>query len=452
MSKETAKRPIPAVGRRRPVRLPEVGEHTLPNGLRVIAARRPGVPRFEVRLKIPIVRDGEPANAARQTVLAETLLSGTPELSSVEIAEAAQRLGGSLSTSSDVEWVVLSGSALATGLRPFLELMGTIVRDAAFPSDEVAVERERVAQEIVLARSQPEQIARDALVRRLFGHHPYGRGTPRPEAVAHVSAPALRELHEQAIRPPGSVLVVVGDVGLGRVAEAAERAFSTWGAGQRKGRRAGGALLSAPAPPRPGPLLLVDRPGAVQSNIRLAGRAVPRSHGDFPALALANAIYGGYFTSRLVDNIRERRGYTYSPGSSIEHRQAASAFTVSADVGTEVTAAALVEIRYELGRMVATDVTQEEVDAARRYLQGTLAMSIQTQAGLSSYLATLTTSGLGVDFLRDYPSALERVTIDAIRQTAVSYLAPARLLTVIVGDAGAVRRDLETLDGVTQAR
>jgi predicted Zn-dependent peptidase len=190
----------------------------------------------------------------------------------------------------------------------------------------------------------------------------------------------------------------------------------------------------------------------VQSNIRLAGRAVPRSHGDFPALALANAIYGGYFTSRLVDNIRERRGYTYSPGSSIEHRQAASAFTVSADVGTEVTAAALVEIRYELGRMVATDVTQEEVDAARRYLQGTLAMSIQTQAGLSSYLATLTTSGLGVDFLRDYPSALERVTIDAIRQTAVSYLAPARLLTVIVGDAGAVRRDLETLDGVTQAR
>ena len=446
-SKSVGPRPVPAVGPRRPVRLPEVSEHVLPNGLRVIAARRSGIPRFEARLKIPIVRNAQPANAARQTVLAETLLSGTPGLSSVEIAEAAQRLGGSLATSSDVEWVILSGSALATGLAPFLSLMGEIVRDAAFPAGEVAIERERVAQEIVLARSQPEQIARDALVRRLFGRHPYGRGTPRPEAVARVSAPALRELHGQAIRPTGSVLVVVGDVAAGRVADAAEQAFSTW----RKGPRAGGTRLAAPPPPPPGPLLLVDRPGAVQSNIRLAGPAVPRSHPDFPALALTNAIYGGYFTSRLVDNIRERRGYTYSPGSSIEHRQAASAFSVSADVGTEVTTAALVEIRYELGRIVATDVTQDELDAARRYLQGTLAMSIQTQAGLSAFLALLATNGLGVEFLREYPSALEQVTIDDVRRTAGRYLAPKRLITVIVGDSGAIRQDLETLDEVEVA-
>jgi zinc protease len=447
VSTAVSKRPIPAVGRRRPVRLPEVAEHALANGLRVIAARRPGIPRFEVRLKIPMVREGQAANAARQTLLAETLLSGTPALSSVEIAQAAQRLGGSLATSSDVEWVVLSGSALATGLDPLLGLMGDVIRNAAFPTDEVTVERERVAQEIVLARSQPEQIARDALVRRLFGRHPYGRGMPQPEAVARVSAPALRELHQHSIRPHGSVLVVVGDVGVRRVAEAAEKAFGTWS----KGRRAGRARLDPPASPRQSRLLLVDRPGAVQSNIRLAGPAIPRSHPDFPALALTNAIYGGYFTSRLVDNIRERRGYTYSPGSSIEHRQTASAFSVSADVGTEVTAAALVEIRYELGRMVATDVTQDEIDAARRYLQGTLAMSVQTQSGLSAYLSTLATNGLGVEFLRDYPAALERVTIDAVRQSAMSYLAPARLLTVVVGDAGAIRQDLEALDDVEVA-
>jgi predicted Zn-dependent peptidase len=436
------------------VRLPEVADEALPNGLRVVAARRPGIPRFEVRLRIPIVREGQPANAARQTVLAETLLAGTPQLTSVDIAQAAQRLGGSLSANSDVEWVVLSGSALATGLKSFLQLMGDVVRHASFPAGEVAVERDRIAQEIVLARSQPEQIAREALVRRLFGRHPYGWGMPKPEAVARVSAPALRELHTLRIRPSGSVLVVVGDVAVGRVAEAAEEAFGAWGT-RRRGtgapRKGAGDRLAPPPPPRPGPLLLVDRPGAVQSNIRLGGPAVSRSHADFPALALTNAIYGGYFTSRLVDNIRERRGYTYSPGSGIEHRQAASAFTVSADVGTEVTAAALVEIRYELGRIVATDVSQDELDAARRYLQGTLAMSIQTQAGLSAYLATLATNGLGVGFLRDYPAALERVTIDAVRQTAAKYLAPARLATVVVGDAGAVVQDLETLDEVEVA-
>jgi predicted Zn-dependent peptidase len=434
------------------VRLPEVAEHTLPNGLRVIAARRPGIPRLEVRLKIPTVREGQAADGARQSVMTETLLSGTPELTSRDIAQEAQRLGGSLSASSDVEWVVLSGSALAPRLGPFLDLMGDVVRDADFPSDEVVGERERLAQEIVLARSQPEVIARDALVRRLFGRHPYGRGTPVPEAVARVSAPAVRQLHAATIRPPGSVLVVVGDVAVGRVAEAAEKAFGPWSRHRKgtraAGARAAGARLAPPPPPRRSPLLLLDRPGAVQSNVRLGGPAVPRSHPDFPALALTNAIYGGYFTSRLVDNIRERRGYTYSPGSSIEHRQAASTFAISADVGTEVTAAALVEIRYELGRMVATDVAQDEIDAARRYIQGTLAMSIQTQAGLSAYLATLATNGLGVGFLREYPASLERVTIDAIRQAAATYLAPNRLLTVIVGDAAAIRQDLGSLDEV----
>jgi zinc protease len=436
---------VPAVGRSRPPRLPSVAETLLPNGLRVIVARRPGIPRFEARLRIATVRGGQVASAPRQTVLAETLLAGTPDLSSVEIAEEAQRLGGSLSTAADAEWVVLSGSALSTQLRPFLALMGDIVREASYPSEEVAIERDRVAQEIRLALSQPEQIARDALVRQLFGTHPYGRGLPDPDAVARVSAAGLRTLHAGRLLAPGSVLVIVGDVVADRALHAADEAFAGWG---RRLRRKSPPVdrLSPPKMATGGTTLVVDRAGAVQSNIRLGGPAVGRTHPDFPTLVLANAVFGGYFTSRLVDNIRERRGYTYSPGSSVEHRQVASVFTVSADVGTEVTAAALVEIRYELGRMVATEVSREELDAARRYLQGTLAMSIQTQAGLTSYLATLAGQGLGIAYLRDYPGALERVTVEDVQRVAAKYLAPRQLVTVIVGDAARVGPELEALE------
>jgi predicted Zn-dependent peptidase len=163
---------------------------------------------------------------------------------------------------------------------------------------------------------------------------------------------------------------------------------------------------------------------------------------------MANMIFGGYFSSRLVENIRENKGYTYSPRSGIEHQLVASIFNVSADVGTEVTAPALLEIRYELGRMATLPVESDELEAAKRYLIGTTALSTQTQSGLANYLFALTLGGLGFDYLRELPKRLNAVTVDDVRDAAATYLAPQRLPTVILGDAKAVRESLETLDEV----
>jgi zinc protease len=433
---------VPEVGPPRPLRPPRVSQRALANGLRVSVARRAGIPRFEVSLRIPTVLAGRADLAARQLVLAETLLSGTATATSVEISEAAQRLGGSLSTSADADWVVVSGSALSVSVVPFLRLLAEVVCEATFPAAEVALQRDRVVQEIVLARSQPETIARDALVARYFGRHAYGRGTPEPEAVAGVRPAALRAARDNRLLPSGSELVLVGDVAAPRALDAVESALGGW---RGPARATSDHQLARPAPPAPGPTVIVDRPGAVQTNIRLAGPAVPRGHADFPPLMLANMIFGGYFTSRLVDNIRERRGYTYSPGSGVEHRQVASTFTVAADVGRDVTAAALVEILYELGRMVSTLADPAELEAARRYVQGTLAMAIQTQAGLTSYLATLASSGLGIEYLREYPRLLNQVTVEAVREVSGRYLAPTRLITVMVGDARIIRAGVEAL-------
>jgi zinc protease len=428
---------IPTVDPVRAIKLPLVSDQTLRTGLRVLAARKPGVPRVEARLIIPIARGGDAGKAAAFAVLAKTLLSGTSRRSALEIAESLQAIGGGLDAFADEDDVVLTGSALAPALPELLDLLADVVTDATHPDDEVALERTRLAQEITLARSQPETIAGEALLLRLFGRHPYGRGIPDPAAVGKVRAPALRTTQAERLLPKGSVLVIVGDIRPDRAIAAVEDAFGTW-----KGR-APTTPLAPPPPLKQHPILLVPRAGAVQTNLRFGGAAVNRSHPDWPALALANLVFGGYFISRLVDNIRERRGYTYSPGSAVRHLRSASYFTVQADVGTEVTAPAIAEILYELDRMVAGPIDDAELDAAKRYLGGSLSMSMQTQAGLAAYLAMLATNGLPLEYLRDYPKRVAALSADDVIAVSRKYLAAHRLVLVAVGDGDAIAPALE---------
>ncbi|HEX7168108.1 MAG TPA: pitrilysin family protein [Acidimicrobiales bacterium] len=424
---------IPEVRKPKAIKLPSVADQTLRNGLRVLAARRPGVPRVEARLVVPTAR-GDVAPSARIRMATRTLLSGTSKRSSVDIAELLQQIGGNLDANSDEEHVVLTGSALAPDLPVLLDLLAEVLIDASFPDDEVALERARLTQEITLMRSQPETVAREALMKRMFGRHPYGRGLPSPAEVERVKPAILRSSTPERLLPTGSILVLVGDVRPDRAVAAAEEALSGWKADKRAPKPG----LSTPPTIKPGATVIIDRPGAVQTNIRMGGPAVNRSHPDFPALALANLVFGGYFVSRLVDNIREKRGYTYSPGSAVQHLDQASYFYVQADVGTEVTGPALVEIRYELERMLAGPIEPSELQSAKRFLAGTLAMSIQTQAGLAGYLAMLASSDLPLEFLRDYPKAVEALDADAVIEASRRHLAPHRLVTTLVGNSEAI--------------
>jgi predicted Zn-dependent peptidase len=152
--------------------------------------------------------------------------------------------------------------------------------------------------------------------------------------------------------------------------------------------------------------------------------------------------------SRLVDNIREKRGYTYSPGSGVGQNRQASYFFVQADVGTDVTGPALVEIRYELLRMLAGPVEEAELLSAKRYLSGTMSMSLQTQSGLASFLGTLAVNDLPVEYLRTFPAEVDALTTDDVVDASRQYLDPRRLDTVLVGDLSAIRSGVEALDEV----
>ncbi len=424
-------RPVPALGAARKARLPIVAERTLDSGLRVLAVRRTGVPLVELRLRVPFSGKGVD-HVAKAQLLGDTLLSGTDRRTAGQLAADLQALGGSLSASIDSDRLGLGGSVLAGGLPALLGLIGEVLSSASYPKDEVQGERERLVQELVIYRSQAGVVAREALLSRMYGSHPYGRELPSGKAVQAVKASALRGLHAKRVAPEGSVLVLVGDLSPARTLDLVEHSLAAWTA-------KGAAAVAPPLPEPPGgPALLIDRPGAVQTTIRMSGSAPSRTHPDHAAFTLANLVFGGYFSSRWVANIREDKGYTYSPHAGVDHPPAGSRVTLATDVSTAATAPALVETWYELGRISTVPVAQGELDQARRYAVGSLALSTATQAGLASTLSTLTAAGLGIHWLRDAPKALASVTIEDVLEVAARYLAPTRLTTVLVGDRAQV--------------
>jgi zinc protease len=439
---------IPPLGEPRPQPVPEAHETTLPNGLRVVVVPRPGVPLIELRLRVPFAARTALAagkHTARGAVLSGAVLLGTGAHDQAGIAELLQSHGAELSISTDPDRLLFATTMLPGGLGPVLGLLAELLTDATYPDGPVEGERDRVAERIAIARSQPGVIARTALAARRYGDHPYAIQLPDDHLVMAVDGDALRHLHRERVLPAGSSLVLVGDLDPRAVTDVVASALAPWSA-------TGHAVEAPPAPEvRPPGIDIVDRPGAVQSNLRLGGPAPGRTDPALPAVRLANMIFGGYFSSRLVENIRERRGYTYSPRSSVDHQAAGSSFLVEADVATEVTGPALLETWYELGRMALTPVTDAELDGARRYILGSMALSTATHAGLASTLSALIGAGLPAEWLAEHQRALAAVTVEEVQDVSRRYLAAEALTAVIVGDAARIAEPLGALAPVSVA-
>jgi len=433
---------FPPLGKQRTPKLPTVSDTVLDNGLRVLAVRRPGVPLVELRLRIPLatpVGKGGETHVARASVLSETLLSGTTERDASQIAATLQSLGAQLNATTDADRLGFGASVLASGLGGMLELLAEVLTSATFPKREVEGARDRLVQHIAIARSSPSVIAQEALLARMFAGHPYALEIPSVESVTDVRASHLRALHKNRAVPAGSILTMVGDISPAKATAQVAKAFAGWQSSYQQ-------QPTPHVPDQPGRVaLLVDRPGAVQTTIRFGGSAPDRKDPGYPATVLANLVFGGYFCSRWVANIREDKGYTYSPHSSIDHPPAGSRIVAGADVATAVTAPALLETLYELGRIASVPVTQEELDQARRYAIGTLALGTASQAGLAGLVSQLAAAELGLDYLRDYPKGLEAVTVDDVLEAGARCYAPGRLTPVLVGDRAVIEDSLRGL-------
>ena len=435
-------RPLPPLGPPCVPSAPPVLDTVLESGLRIIAVRRPAVPMVELRLKIPF-GGTERTHPARAELLAMTLLQGTPRRDRFAIDKALAAVGGDLSAGVDPEHLSISGVALACGLDVVLEVLGDALTSAAYVTAEVERERDRLLERLAVNRSTPRVIAREALQRCRYGDHPFAREWPEAHDVAAVSAAALRELHHRAVVPGGAVLVLVGDIVPERAVAAVASALAGWWAEHL-------ATELAVLPELTGAQLqLVHRDNAVQSQLRLSAQALPRNHERYPALQVANLVFGGYFSSRWMENVREAKGYTYSAHCGFEFTRHGATLIASADTASEVTALTLLETRYELGRIAVMAPEESEVDNARQYAIGSLTIATASQRGLATSLATLATVGLDLHWLLTQPDRLRAVTIGQVAEAAAEFLAPTRFTGVIVGNAKRLTDPLAALGGVT---
>lgn len=432
---------VPALTAPRRQRKLTSAEATLDNGLRVVAVRKPSIPVVELRLRIPFLRSGA-THPARAALLSDTVLTGVDGLDRAGLAAAVQALGGDLSVGVDADRLLVGGNVLATRLPDLLALAARVLTTATYPAAELRVEKDRLVERLKIARSRAQVVAAEALGRRMWGEHPYAVDLPTPEAVEAVTGAQVRALHRDLVLPTGAALVLVGDLSPQRAIDQVAAALSDWQGAPKAAR-----VPELPTPPA-GPLLVLDRPGSVQSSLRMGTAAVSRVDERYPALQLANLVFGGFFSSRWTENIREDKGYTYGPHSRIEHHALGSSLMFDVEVASEVTAPAILETRYELGRMATLPVTPDELETVKQYAIGSLALSTSTQAGLASTLIAFAGTGLGLDWMAGHPARLTAVTLDEVSAAAAQFLAPARLTQVLVGDAASVVGPLQALGAV----
>jgi predicted Zn-dependent peptidase len=407
----------------------------LGNGLEVMVVARPSVPRVELRLTVPAGAAVGPSSATSELLRAGILL-GTKNLNQEQVSESIQRLGGSLQVQQDHDRMHISASALAEAEEELYRLVRTIATEPAFPAEELETERVKLIEGLRTARATPQFLAGERLQRLVYGSHPYGRPEPADAAIRKTNRRQLLALHRATFLPSAAQLTIVGDVEPRRTVARLRRAFDTWSGPRRS------AKVAAVRPHGRPEITFIDRPGLVQTVIMLGASGPPIGHPDQIPLTLASAVLGGSFSSRLMANLREDKGYTYSPHTMSEAHLRDSLVGAELDVRTEVTAAAYVEVVYELGRLATVEIEPDELAESRNYLAGVRVIVLQTQSGLASSLSQVRAHGLDHRYLESYSERLAAISPTEVRRVAGRYLSPANLTTVMVGDARAAAREL----------
>jgi len=340
--------------------------------------------------------------------------------------------------------VFLTAGGLGSGTPKIVELMADVARNASFPPDEVELARNNALQGLMARESTPEFLAQKALAKAVYGDHPYHVVAPTKETLQAATAAQLAQEHARRFRPDRALLVIVGDFQTPAVQAAISRHFGPWAA-------TGAALPETPASPAAGArrLYVVPRPGSVQSQIVMGRPAATVTDPGYYPLLVANTIYAGSFGSRLVENIREDKGYTYSPGGGISAREKGGYLTVRADVRTEVTAATLAEIFYEQDRLAATLPTEEELSRAKRYQTGLYLLRNQIQGAVAQTLASNWVNGLPPESLGEFVTKVVAVTPEQVREAGRTFYPSARQTVVVVGEEETVKAELAQFGEVT---
>ncbi|HKY60451.1 MAG TPA: pitrilysin family protein [Gemmatimonadota bacterium] len=422
----------PEGGEPRDFRLPETRSFTLDNGMEVTLAPYGWLPKATVQL---VVRSGNVNEAEEQVWLADLtgdlMMEGTASRTGRQIAEDAARIGGSVDVSVGPDETTVGGDALSEYATDLVALVADIARNPAFPATELdRLVADRVRQ-LSIARSQPQQIALERFRALMYPGHPYGRIFPTQAMLEGYTIEDARAFHGMNWGAARAHLYVSGRFDEAAVESAAREAFGDWGAGPAP-------VVDVPEPVSERKIVLIDRPGAVQSTVYLGLPVLDPSDPDWIPQGVMNSLLGGSFNSRITTNIRETRGYTYSPFSQVSARFKDAYWVEVADVTTDVTGASLKEIFHEIDRLQAEPPPEEELQGIQNYMAGTFVLTNSSPSGIINVLRFLDLHGLDRGYLTDYVQNVYAVTPEEVSGIAREVLDDERMLIVIAGDVAVI--------------
>ncbi len=434
----------PRAGQRREFAPPEPRRHRLANGVELLLAPRAGIPRVLMSLLFPAGGERNPLDRPGLAALTGGLLDeGTARRDGEALALALERLGATLTTGADWDTGHADLAAFSRDLESGFDALAEVTLEPSFPPAEVERVRRQTLAEIQRRRDQPGLVADEALAGLLYSGSPYGSllaGTK--ESVEALDRETIAGFHARSYVAAGAKLVVGGDFDPDRVLALAEARLG----------RAMTATATAPPPAAPAAaarrIVIVDRPDAAQTELRIGKSGVPRTHPDRTRLGLLNALFGGKFTSRLNLNLRERHGYTYGVSSRFVDRRGTGPFVIGAAVANEVAGAATSEVFAELRRLSDAPVEPAELAESRDYLLGVFPYTFQTVGGLMARLTDLAVHGLPNDHWRRSLAEIAATTADELLPLARRHLDPERMVIVAAGPARELAPQLAPLGEV----
>jgi len=432
----------PPPGPPRPYHFPHVTRKTLGNGLEILIAENHAAPLVSVRALVSSGADHDTAEVAGLASLTADLLDeGAGGRGGVQLAEELGLLGASLGTGADWDASYISLDVLSRNAAAALAIFADVVRRAMLPADALERVRSERLMELLQQRDEPAVIAAKRFSGLLYGTGAYGNSIGgNPESVARLTLDHVRDFYARHFIPNNTAIIVAGDIDAEEIAAKIDALVGDWPRGEE--------------PPRPvvnpqrvdaSRIYLIDRPTAVQSEIRIGHVGVARSTEDYFPLSVMNALLGGVFNSRININLRERHGYTYGARSTFAFRRQAGPFVVAAPVRNEVTRESVEEVFAELRRIRTGDVEERELGDTKSYLMGVFPATVQSSSDIAGRLLDMELYDLPHDYFDRYRDNIAAVGKDDIAAVARKYIDPDRALIVIVGNARQIREPLGSL-------
>jgi zinc protease len=387
--------------------------------------------------------DGDLAGLA--SFVGGMLLSGAGPRDAEQLAEEIDYIGATIDVSAGRDDITIRLSVLTRFLPEALDLLADVVLRPTFPGDEVARERRHAVSSLKQAKADPAYLASVQFRREAYGSSPYGTevdGTE--ESLARIRRQHCVDFHRRHFTAGNAFIVAAGDIDSATMLAMLDERFGEW-SGERPAPIEWDATPLAETPR----VVIVDRPDAMQSAIRMGSLAISRRHEDFIPLVTLHTLFGGYFNSRINQNLRERNGYTYGAASTMEALAMPGTFSVRAAVGTEVTAPAVGEIFAELRAITTELISEEELAMVVNFILGSQSLQIETPSQVAGFVRTIALYDLPHDYYVQFPAMVRTVTREQIRDVAQAYLAPDRMIVVVCGDAARIREQVAGFGSVS---